>query len=82
VGFGEKEVPLTKIKRVLISRLENPKSIENVSLLPKRDDYLASMAICTSPADLMWAMVGVKSPPPEKSDPLLLPITQESPSLR
>jgi hypothetical protein len=82
VGFSEKEVPLARIKRVLISRLENPQGIENVSLLPKRDDYLASMAICTSPADLMWAMVGVKSPPPENKDPPPQPVTQETPSLR
>ena len=60
VGFSEKEVPLTKMKRVLVTRLERPERLQNLPLLPKKDDYLATMLTSRCSADLMLAMVGVK----------------------
>jgi len=42
-GFGEKEVPKSKIARVIFSRLESPARIADVAKLPKKDSYLASL---------------------------------------
>jgi hypothetical protein len=61
VGFSEKEVPLARINRVLISRLEDPNEIKNVLSIPKKDDYLAAMLTCSCSPELMLAMVGVKN---------------------
>jgi hypothetical protein len=61
VGFSEKEVSLTKIHRVLVSRLDNPAGIQNLALLAERDDYLAAMVTCGTSPELMLAMVGAKS---------------------
>lgn len=40
-GYGEKSVPLTRIRRMLFSRLEHPSAISGT--LPRVDGYLASL---------------------------------------
>lgn len=42
-GYGEKEVLLTKVKRMLFSRLSRPEGFESVTNLPNKDEFLASM---------------------------------------
>jgi hypothetical protein len=53
-------VPLVKIKRMLFSRLMNPSALQSVSLLPKRDAYLAGMLTNTSTQEEMSVMVGTE----------------------
>ena len=60
VGYSEKEVPMARIKRMLFSRLLNPSAIQSVSLLPKRDAYLASMLTKASSPEEMAVMVGAE----------------------
>ncbi len=42
-GYGSKQVPRSKIKRMLFSRLENPERLEEVKGLPQRDVFLAGL---------------------------------------
>lgn len=42
-GYGEKEVSLEKVKRMLFSRLSRPEGFESVTNLPNKDEFLASM---------------------------------------
>jgi hypothetical protein len=42
-GYGNKTVPRSKIKRMIFSRLEHPERLEEVSKLPPRDAFLASL---------------------------------------
>ncbi|MEO6848003.1 MAG: hypothetical protein ABI443_10290 [Chthoniobacterales bacterium] len=42
-GYGEKAVPLSRIHRVIFSRLEQPRNVSRVLTIPKSDAYLASM---------------------------------------
>lgn len=42
-GYGAKEVPMTKVKNLLFSRITNPWAIQNVSALKPTNDFLASM---------------------------------------
>ena len=42
-GYGSKQVPRSKIKRMLFSRLEHPERLENVAKLPAKDVFLASL---------------------------------------
>ena len=60
VGFGEKEVPLHKIKRMLFSRLLAPSSLRSISRLPAKDAYLASMLTNSSTEEEMSTMVGIQ----------------------
>jgi len=42
-GYGTKEVPRSKIQRVVFSRLENPEKLSGVVSLPGKDGFLASL---------------------------------------
>jgi hypothetical protein len=42
-GMGVKVVPLTKVKRALVSRLEHPENLKNLPALEAKDDFLAGM---------------------------------------
>lgn len=60
VGYGTKSVPLSKIRRMLFSRLEHPEKLEQVAKLPARDSLLSSLETkSTSPAVAAEA-VGLK----------------------
>jgi hypothetical protein len=60
VGYGEKSVPLSRIKRVLVSRLENPEAIARVVDLPKKDAYLAELMQRPSSEAEVCAKVGLE----------------------
>ena len=59
VGYGEKAVPRSRIKRALVSRLENPGAIEHVVDLPKRDAYLSELMNRPSSEAEVSAKVGL-----------------------
>jgi hypothetical protein len=42
-GYGVKEVPMTRVKNMLFSRITDPKAIQNVSTLKPTNDFLVSM---------------------------------------
>lgn len=42
-GYGEKEVPRTKIAYAIFSRLENPANLSRIHDVPEKDEYLASL---------------------------------------
>ncbi|RFC45217.1 MAG: hypothetical protein DVB28_000650 [Verrucomicrobia bacterium] len=42
-GYGTKEVPRSKIQRVVFSRLESPEKLAEVAKLPEKDAFLASL---------------------------------------
>ena len=42
-GYGEKEVPRTKIANMIFSRLQTPENLARVASLPATDPYLASL---------------------------------------
>lgn len=50
-GFGEKVVPLTKVKRALITRLEHPEALTRLTSLAPRDAFLARMLEKDCPED-------------------------------
>jgi hypothetical protein len=43
MGYGEKEVPRTKIANVIFSRLETPGNLVRINNAPETDSYLASL---------------------------------------
>ncbi len=54
-GFGMKSVPLSRIHRLLFSRLEHPEFLERISSLPRTDPYLASLQTHSStPAEMEY----------------------------
>jgi len=58
-GFGVAEVPHQRIHRMLFSRLVRPDLVPQITTLPARDPYLASMLKRSSSADEMQRMVGI-----------------------
>ena len=42
-GMGEKTVPLTKVKRALVTRLEHPENLGQLTKIAPKDAFLASM---------------------------------------
>lgn len=42
-GYGSKEVPMSRIKRMVFSRLEDPSKLADVEKLPQKDAFLASL---------------------------------------
>jgi len=59
-GYGSKQVPRSKIKRMLFSRLEHPERLEEVLKLPAQDGFLAALEEkSVSPAEAARA-VGLK----------------------
>lgn len=59
-GYGEKEVSLTKVKRILFSRLSRPEGLKNAANLPAKDDFLASMLKESFTFDQVKKMTGTK----------------------
>ena len=62
-GFGIAEIPRTRIKRVLFSRLEHPELIRNILTIPPRDNYLAAMLKRPSSGEEVARMVGTTDVP-------------------
>jgi hypothetical protein len=58
-GYGRAEVPLSKIKRMLFSRLESPERINQIGAGLKPDRYLAAMLTRSSTPREMEEMVGI-----------------------
>lgn len=56
-GYGEKSVPLGRIRRMLFSRLENPSAISGA--LPRTDAYLSSLQHRSSAAGEMASQCGL-----------------------
>ena len=52
-GFGTRSVPLSRIHRMLFSRLENPGLLTRADLLPPSDHYLYSLQTSSSTPDEM-----------------------------
>jgi len=67
-GYGRAEVPRSKIKRMLFSRLTNPDRINNVGNLGT-DKYLASMLDRSSTPEEMDSKVGVNEPSRQEPAP-------------
>jgi hypothetical protein len=57
-GYGRAEVPRSKIRRMLFSRLTHPENISQIRELAN-DEYLASMLIRSSTPEEMDRMVGI-----------------------
>jgi hypothetical protein len=58
-GYGRAAVPLSKIKRMLFSRLESPERINQIGAGLKPDRYLAAMLTRSSTPREMEEMVGI-----------------------
>lgn len=59
-GFGEAIAPLSTVKRMLFSRLDNPRALVNAALIPPTDQYLADMLKRASTEEEMFRMCGVQ----------------------
>jgi len=59
-GYGEKEVPLAKAKRVLFSRLTRPQGFADMAKLPTKDAFLASMLTDSFTIEQVKDMTGAK----------------------
>ena len=58
-GYGQAEVPRSKIRRMLFSRLDHPERINQIRNGLERDGYLASMLTRSSTPEEMKKMVGI-----------------------
>jgi hypothetical protein len=58
-GYGCAEVPLSKIKRTLFSRLTDPAEINQILYAPTTENYLASMLTKSSTPEEMYEKVGI-----------------------
>jgi hypothetical protein len=59
-GFGEAVAPMSTVKRMLFSRLDNPRAILNAHRLPVSDQYLADMLKRASTQEEMCQMCGIQ----------------------
>jgi len=59
-GFGIKSVPLSRIHRMLFSRLENPGLLANTGSIPPSDHYLYSLQTRSSTSSEMEQLCSVK----------------------
>ena len=62
-GYGPAEVPRSKIKGMLFSRLDSPGRINEIGVGLKQDQYLASMLLRSSSPEEMKEMVGIPASP-------------------
>lgn len=62
-GFGFRIVDKKTIKRAVFSRIENPKALENILLIPRSDPYLASLLTKASTEAEMLEKIGLKKQP-------------------
>lgn len=58
-GYGEKIVPLTRIKRMLFSRLTNLDAFQYLPRLPAKDEYLAQMKVRSTDIKEVGRLVGL-----------------------
>jgi hypothetical protein len=59
-GYGSKQVPRSKIKRMLFSRLEHPERLEEVTKLPEKDVFLSGLEEKSVPPAEAARAVGLK----------------------
>lgn len=59
LGFGERAVEKSRMIRVVFSRLENPKALENILTIPRSDPYLASLLTYESNYPEMLGKIGL-----------------------
>jgi hypothetical protein len=63
-GFGLKTIPISRVKRALFTRLENPRAILDVATrLPAKDAYLAEIRVRPSSEREMYEKVGITVSP-------------------
>ncbi|MDB6137243.1 MAG: hypothetical protein JWO94_315 [Verrucomicrobiaceae bacterium] len=75
VGYGEKTVPRSKIRRALFSRFQHLEALTKVAALPKRDDYLAEMLRRNSGEAELAALTGAgQTLAPSLAMPLIQPL--------
>jgi hypothetical protein len=67
-GYGEKDVPLANIHRVIFSRLLVPARVRNALLLPEKDEYLAGLLKGASTPEEVAAKTGMAAPPRAPSE--------------
>jgi len=67
-GYGRKEIPVSKVKRAVFSRLEDPRKIEGVLQLPDRDSYLAALEKRPGTLDEMLRKINIPTPGMIKKD--------------
>src|SRR5208282_1852096 len=58
-GYGRKEVPISKIKLAVFSRLEDPRKIEGALTLPAKDPYLAALQKRSGTIDEMLQKINI-----------------------
>ena len=63
-GYGSKEIPLTKAKHLLFSRLSKPQNLDRLSKLAARDQYLVSMASRSATFDDVLKELGISKKTP------------------
>ncbi len=59
-GYGKKSVPLSRIHRMLFSRLEHPSNLARANTLPHSDHYLASLQTHSSTPAEMASFCGLR----------------------
>lgn len=78
-GYGEKIVPLTKARRILLSRITDPeRAAATLPKLPKKDAFLAEMLTRDCSDRELAAMTGMPLPP-EQPAPKAVPVVEETP---
>jgi len=60
MGYGEKSVPVSRIHRMLFSRLNHPENLIRFDTLPHSDPYLSSLQRRSSSAEEMDSLCGVR----------------------
>jgi hypothetical protein len=68
-GYGQAEVPRSKIKKMLFSRLAHPEQINRIRDGLNPDEYLASMLVRSSSSEEMKEMVGIPAAPGTEPTP-------------
>jgi len=59
-GFGEKSVPLSRVHRMIFSRLEHPENLARATYLPRSDHYLATLQSRSSAPAEMGIQCGMR----------------------
>jgi hypothetical protein len=63
-GYGEKEIPITKAKHLLFSRLSKPQNLDRLDKLASRDEYLVSMSSKSFTIDDVLKELGITKSSP------------------
>jgi hypothetical protein len=62
-GYGKAEVPRSKIKEMIFSRLDSPERINRIGAGLERDEYLASMLVRSGNLEEMKEKIGIPASP-------------------